>query len=208
MLQIRCAENFWINKPGHLNSLLNIKMKSGEWTVDHIANMKATFLRLVGENKPASNSLQAAIIVPSLSTLLQYAAMTASLDTMKDGPACWVYVSMIFVAKRKRHKSRSKSIQKKDTCLVTLIPSISTNAIKSTERESNKGGFRTFNCEKQGYIAWACSMRYKTRHNIRFSREGKQVQRLAMVRIHYSPTERLLVNDTIQETHVDKITWK
>lgn len=83
-MQTGYAGKTLINNLGVVNSLLNPKIRREEQMGEHIAKVGTKFSRLTAMIEPGSESVRGAIFVSSLSNLPEYAAITASSNTIKN----------------------------------------------------------------------------------------------------------------------------
>lgn len=87
----------------------------------------------------------------SLSNLPEYAAVAASISTMKEKKPTWNYVSMTLMQEQERQGSQNKRVKSMDTDLETLTTSIESIATKNNNSLNRKGTARCYNCGKLGH---------------------------------------------------------
>lgn len=96
-----------INTLELLNGFLNMKMKKGERKGDQIAKIETGFARLAATNDTVSESIRVTILVSSLSSFPEYAAITASINMKNADEVNWNYASMTFIQEQKRQRSQN-----------------------------------------------------------------------------------------------------
>lgn len=103
---------------------------------DHIAKMNIKFSTLVAMNDKGSKSMQVAIWVSLISHLPKYAAIKASINTMKENEAGWNCVSITFIQEQEIHISQSRRVKRMDSDVGTLATSFNKNLKKSSKNTS------------------------------------------------------------------------
>lgn len=107
-------------------------------------------------NDLVHDPIKAKILVSSLSNFPEYAAIPASITTMKGGEASLNYVSMKFLQMQETPKSLSKNKGMIDPNVGTLATSIGHGTPELKRNESPKSGIRCYNCGKLGLIVRQC----------------------------------------------------
>lgn len=82
--------------------LLNNKLGRHGGMGDHVVNHESKFNRRESMNFEIRKTLEIAIPLTSISKLPVYAAIIASVNTLKEIDSTWTYVTTVFIEEQKR----------------------------------------------------------------------------------------------------------
>lgn len=100
-----------VNKMIFLNGSLKMRFSKRDDMGDHISFTETKFSRLAYTEEAVSELLKVAIFIFYLSHLREYAAVSASINTITSNEMMWKYVMMMFTEEQCRQSSRGYSPQ-------------------------------------------------------------------------------------------------
>lgn len=157
-LQGRYAGQSMVNKLSVLNTLLNMILKKSSNMRDHIAILESQFSRLATMGSNLEESLKVAILLSSLSELMEYNAVTVSINALAESTTTWNYVYLIFMEEQKRLTQKiDTSLSVTNTDIARLASSSRmgrNNYIQNEKRTSFR--MRCFKCDRLGLKARDC----------------------------------------------------